>query len=77
VPLKQAEDVLTMVGDPSEGAPVTVRERPPVEPKRDEWRERPPAEALRHDQPVRPERRQAPASVVEGEDEGRWRGRAA
>jgi len=75
VPLKQAEDVLTMVGDPSEGAPVAVRhddrrDRTPVEPRRDEWRESPLVDAMRRDPPFRHERRQAPAPVVEGEEEG-------
>src|SRR5829696_769373 len=52
VPLKQAEDVLTTAGDPSERSPVEARlegrpERLPFEARQEERRERPPVEARR------------------------------
>src|SRR5215204_621288 len=54
VPLKQAEDVITLAGDPSERAPVEARledrpERPPVEARREERRDRPPVETRRYE----------------------------
>ena len=75
VPLKQAEDVLTM--DLSERAPVQVRhderqERTAIEARREERLERlpverPSAEAMRLSPSIRHERQQAPANVVESE----------
>src|SRR5215208_7315213 len=46
VPLKRAEDVLTMAGDPNE--------RVPVEARHDERRDRPPVEARRYERLDRP-----------------------
>ena len=79
VPLKRADDVITMAGDPSGQAPVQARlgepppERAPVEGLRERRREPPrvpPDETVRRDPPARYEQRQAPARVVEGQDEG-------
>ena len=54
VPLKQAEDVVTTAGDPSEHAPVEARledrpERPPVGARQEKRWERPPVEARREE----------------------------
>ncbi len=70
VPLKRAEDVLTMAGDPGEQVPVQARRGEPAQRASVEARrERPPAlEAMRRDPPVRFEQSQPPTRV--GEDEG-------
>jgi len=74
VPLKRAEDVLTMAGDPAAPAPVQARPaEPPLRAPAEARRERPPAppvEAARRDPPARAEPRQAPARMVEREDDG-------
>src|SRR4051812_20040616 len=62
VPLKQAEDVLTMANGPSEGVPVGARldersQRAPAEAARGEVRpQRPPVDRMVQDRPVRQER---------------------
>src|SRR4051812_19233413 len=62
VPLKQAEDVLTMANGPSERAPVDARldersQRAPAEAARGEVRpQRPPVDRMVQDRPVRQER---------------------
>src|SRR3954453_3073573 len=75
VPLKQAEDVLTMANGPSERAPVDARldersQRAPAEARRDVRPQRPSVDAMVQDRHGRPERWQAPSRVVEQEDEG-------
>src|SRR4051794_12584047 len=51
VPLKQAEDVLTMAGDPREPAPIEARreKRPSMEAYGEERRDRAPVEARRYE----------------------------
>src|SRR4051812_24058902 len=78
VPLKRAEDVITMAGDPGGQAPLQARlgeppEGAPVEDLRGHRREPPrvlPIETMRRDPPVHFEQRRPPARVVEREDEG-------
>ena len=75
VPLKRAEDVLTMANGPSERAPVDARldersQRAPAEARRDVRPQRPPVDAMVQDRHGRPERWQAPSHGVEQEDEG-------
>lgn len=76
LPLKQAEDVLTMADGSRERVPVEARyderrERPAVEPRREDLLQLRPAEALRRERPVdREPPRPAPSRVVEREDEG-------
>src|SRR3954466_3705120 len=75
VPLKRAEDVLTMAGDSSERAPVEARldersQRAPAEARRDVRPHRPPVDAMVPEGCGGPERWQAPSHGVEQEDEG-------
>src|SRR4051794_41832322 len=75
VPLKRAEDVLTMANGPSERAPVDARldersQRAPAEARRDVRPQRPPGDAMVQDRYGRQERWQAPSRGVEQEDEG-------
>ena len=79
VPLKRAEDVLTMAGEPGDQAPAQARRREPAERAYEARRERPPSmeamdrdrlDGMRQDPTVRFERRQPPARVVEREDDG-------
>jgi hypothetical protein len=75
VPLKQAEDVLTMADGPRERAPVEARhderrERSPGEARRSERLDRAPVEAMGRERQDYRETRQAPPRVVEREDEG-------
>src|SRR3954465_5769602 len=74
VPLKRAEDVLTMA-DASGRAPAEARldersQRAPAEARGDVRPLRPPGEAMAQDRPVRQERWQAPSRVVAPEDDG-------
>src|SRR3954471_6466955 len=75
VPLKQAEDVLTMANGPSERAPVDARldersQRAPAEARGEGRPQRPPVDRMTQDRPVRQERWQAPSRVVAPEDDG-------
>ena len=72
VPLKQAEDVLTMADGPSERAPVDagLKQRAPAEARRDVRPHRPPVDAMAQDRQVRPERRPIPSHGFEREDDG-------
>ena len=80
VPLKRAEDVLTMADGPSERPPSEARleersQRPPAEARREERAHRPPGEAMAQDRQVRQERRQTPSRGLEREDDGTSVGR--
>ena len=75
VPLKRAEDVLTMAHGPSERSPSEARldepsPRPPAEVRREERAKRPSGEAMAQDQQARQERRRTPSHGLEREDDG-------
>jgi hypothetical protein len=75
VPLKRAEDVLTMAHGRSERSPSEARldepsPRPPAEVRREERAQRPPGEAMAQDRQARQERRRTPSHGLEREDDG-------
>jgi hypothetical protein len=75
MPLKRAEDVLTMEHGPSERAPVDARldersQRTPAEARREVPPQRPPVGVMVHDPQVRQDRRQTPSRGLEPEDDG-------
>src|SRR5215207_609763 len=75
MPLKRAEDVLTMEHGPSERAPVDARldersQRTPAEARREVPPQRPPVGVMVHDPQVRQERRQTLSRGLEPEDDG-------
>jgi len=74
MPLKRAEDVLTMA-DASGRAPAEARldersQRAPAEPRGEVRPQRPPVDGVVQDRQVRQERWQAPSRVVAPEDDG-------
>ena len=76
IPLKRAEDVLTMANGPSERSPSEARldepsRRAPAEVQRDERAQRPPGAAMaQQDRQVRQERGPTPSHSLEREDDG-------
>src|SRR3954466_9832933 len=75
VPLKRAEDVLTMANGPSERSPSEARldepsRRAPAEARREEGVQRPPGAAMAQDRQVRQERGPTPSHSLEREDDG-------
>ena len=75
VPLKRAEDVLTMANGASERPASEARlderwQRAPAEARREERAQRPPREAMAQDRQVRQERRQTSSHALEPEDDG-------
>jgi hypothetical protein len=75
IPLKRAEDVLTMANGPSERSPSEARldepsRRAPAEARREERAQRPPGAAMAQDRQVRQERGPTPSHSLEREDDG-------
>ena len=75
VPLKQAEDALTMANGASERSPSEARldepsRRAPAEAQREERAQRPPGAAVTQDRQVRQERRPTLSHSLEREDDG-------
>ena len=75
IPLKRAEDVLTMANGPSERSPSEARldepsRRAPAEARREERAQRPPGAAVTQDRQVRQERRPTLSHSLEREDDG-------
>src|SRR5215217_6225917 len=75
VPLKRAEDVLTMANGASERLPSEARldersQRAPAEARREERAQRPPREAMAQDRQVRQERGLTSSRGLEREDDG-------
>src|SRR5215211_426134 len=75
MPLRRAEDVLTMANGASERLPSEARlderwQRAPAEARREERAQRPPREAMAQDRQMRQERGLTPSRGLEPEDDG-------